>query len=133
MQCTITDTTTQLQTCVDSSSTTEIDLNTCQSNSGHCLFDLEATKESLRISETTIIELQEKVTFLDAENDECEANLSGLRCNTNKYLETVQQSQESPLEILLKATEVLNGTKDSIQQFIVDNDITCQTDAVAAA
>lgn len=125
MQCTITDTTNQLQTCVDSSSTIEIDLKTCQSNSGNCLFDLEATKERLRISQTTVTELQEENDALDADVDQCEADLSELRCHTNVYLGTVQKSQEGPLEALLKAAEILSDTKDSIQNFIVDNDITC--------
>lgn len=96
------------------------------------MFDIAGINESLTISQTTIVQLGNENASLAAGKKQCEAELSSLRCDTNKYLETVRQSEADSYKKLLQAGVIFNNNKNLISTFISDKKITCSNAEVAA-
>lgn len=81
--------------------------------------------DRLTVAETENTELESQNTSLAAGKQQCEDNLSKLRCTANKYLEKVRQSAATGYKQLLQATGILTKNKPLFKKFIADNKITC--------
>lgn len=125
MKCTITDANNLLTICGNQSSSIHIELSTCHSNSENYLRTIEEVRGSLRTSETKIIQLGNDKSSLAAGKKQCEADISTLRCETNKYLEKARQAQATAYQKVLQASSIFNKTKSGIKKFIVDKKLTC--------
>lgn len=89
------------------------------------MHSLEEVNERLRVSENTIIQLGNDKVSLIAGKKQCEADLSTLRCDANRYLENVRQSQKTSDEKLLQVNGYFDLAKSSIKKFIIDKKLTC--------
>lgn len=122
---TISDNTVQLRTCGDHSNSIQIDLTACQSSKAECVRNFAEVKESLRTSETKIIELESENSSITVGNKRCESELSTLRCDTNHYLASVQNSYDMDYEKLLHVAAIHDKTKAVINNFVDTHNIKC--------
>jgi chromosome segregation ATPase len=117
----------QLSTCIEHSGNTQTDLTKCVSDLDICSDDLTDSKNTNTENAELIIKLESNIKSVEAERDNCQSEITVLRCETNHILAVVDDAETKSLQALNDLKGIIEDSKNRVDQFVATQDIKCDT------
>lgn len=118
----------ELSNCRNEFASLKITIEQNTSALADCLSNLDSNKNLLIISETKINQQENEINLLAADKQRCEEDLQELRCGTNKWAWTVNDSNDRQKEIVNDIFGDLDTISSLVEDFTDNNDFPCNAE-----
>jgi len=122
---TIINTNTELKTCVGNIDDVRKTYTSCRSDVSACNDKLNDARNTISKNELTINNNTNEINIIKGRANQCEANYSGLSCESSRTVTAFQDALNKIGEALNNVPGIINNSQSHVVNFVKSNDVKC--------